>query len=218
MDRIMIGQVGVYRVAAELMRRGWTPYLPVVDNGVDLTVDGSVRIQVKSTVKAVRNAWGRSHYQFTLRKAARYLRSRKVEAFNRRFSGECDFVVCHAIDDNRFWVVPAAVFDGKPGVLLSAEGRTQWKDIDLDKADTLRSAGRTIQSIADEMGVSFEALRQRLKTRRTAPTRKYTDMNQYLDRWDLIGSALRLVKGIDSLDNEPLAADTASLDKLAARQ
>ena len=56
MKNATIGQVGVYRTAAELMLVGFDVSFPAVDDGVDLTV-GWWDVQVKSTLGQYENKW-----------------------------------------------------------------------------------------------------------------------------------------------------------------
>lgn len=208
MNQIMIGQVGVHRVAAELLLREWAPYFPSVYSGIDLVVNGIVRLQVKTTSRIVQNAWKKSHYNFTLKKSAIYHRRSTVPARSRVFSQECDFVVCHAADSGRFWVIPAATLDGKSGIVMSATGNTQWRDIDWKKIHELRQAGRSLYQISDETGVPFETVRRRLA--RPESKRTYTNMAQYEGRWDFIGDALRMVASVNEVDQPRTAVSVPS--------
>lgn len=184
----MQGQVGVYRTAAELLRRGLLPYLPVVDVGVDIIVNGSVRVQVKSTAQAILNRWDARHFNFTLQRAG-YHRGRRVEASRRAFSTEVDFLVLHAIAENRYWIVPAVVGDGRAAFMISAESRQQWiANFDLATAQRLRAAGTSYRVIGEQLGVSWSTVRARLL--QPERRRAYTDLFQYEDRWDLITGAL----------------------------
>lgn len=113
---VMQGQAAVYRVASELMLRGWPVAVPCVDDrGVDLVVLPSVRVQVKS-------AYLRHHHRVYPQGAYwfKFVQGPIVTGGNtirkrgpRQFSAECDFVILVGIDQGRFWIVPAPLLDGR---------------------------------------------------------------------------------------------------------
>lgn len=43
-----IGERGVIKVIDELLARGFSPYRPIVDDGVDLMLSSGIKIQVKA--------------------------------------------------------------------------------------------------------------------------------------------------------------------------
>ena len=66
-----LGKAGEYRVAAELLLRGHSIYMPSVDNGVDLVIDDGVTIQIKCGQKQPRKCKGYSYniYNFGFHKS-----------------------------------------------------------------------------------------------------------------------------------------------------
>lgn len=183
------GQLGVHRVLAELIARGHVPFIPVIDAGVDIMLLGGVRLQVKSTRRQSQHWRVAGAWSFTLSKAQRIVKQRYVKNPKRCFSGEVDFVILHAIDANRFWVVPAAVLDNRQ-TLLFKDGARQWKECDVAEARRLRAEGRSYKAIADTLGVEHHTVMRRIKGTFAEPKRKYTNVGQYENRWDLITGAL----------------------------
>lgn len=188
---VIQGQLGVHRVVAELIKHGHIPYLPVIDVGVDILLGSGVRLQVKSTRRplATRNSRLAGAWSFTLSKAQRIVQREYLSCSSRKFSDEVDFVVLHAIEAKRFWVVPAAVLDNRYTVLFK-DGRKQYKDCDVDKAKALRAQGLSFQAIADELGTSHHTVMRRIKGIGSWANRNYADIPQYEDRWDLIAAVV----------------------------
>lgn len=120
MDVRLTGQAGVMRVASELMVRGENVLFPQVDTGVDLLTGHGLRVQVKSA--HLNNRYGRLGYALTL--GWRQRGSKQTPARRRPYSEEVDYIVIWGIDEDRFWIVPAAVLDNIQCLLLWA-GRTE---------------------------------------------------------------------------------------------
>ena len=188
-NAIVIGQTGVHRVVAELLKLGVSPYLPVVDHGIDILLCGGVRLQVKTTQRPLTHWRQAGRLSFTLAHCQTIRQRKYVSCAARKFSEQCDFVVLYAMEANRFWVVPAHVLDGR--WTLSIGSQSQWRDLDVNAARLLREQGLSYMQIAERLGSSHHTVMRRLKGGRfSSPTRNYADIEQYENRWDLITGAL----------------------------
>lgn len=96
-----IGAVGVAKVAAALFRNGYSVLTPMEDFvGYDLVAekDGKFhRIQVKATAGMES---GKTFYRFITCKGSK----KKV----RYYGSSVDFVVCYALPEDLFWVLPVS--------------------------------------------------------------------------------------------------------------
>lgn len=119
-----IGQAGVYRVAAELLLRGVSVYFPALDRvGVDLVTEHGIRLQVKSARLRVRAKLStRPAYYLHLGWAQQGAEHKPVRRA-RLYSEEVNYFVIWGIDEDRFWIVPAHVFDGRYCLMLYAGQR-----------------------------------------------------------------------------------------------
>lgn len=120
---LLLGQAGVYRVLAELLRREVNAYLPAVDVGVDILTVRGIRIQVKATRLRTQNAKniamrGPAYFFAPSIKFRGSPERRRREYRFRKFSEEVDFVVFWGVDEDRFWVVPATLADHLTGLRL----------------------------------------------------------------------------------------------------
>lgn len=188
--RRLQGQAGVYRVASELLLRGYNPSFPSVDVGADLVVDGGIRIQVK----CAHVSYGRCS---TYKKGAYWFkllgRTAVVTGSNtirhraaRVFSEECDFVILWGIEENRFWVVPSAHLDGHVLVVVGPD--IQYVSVDPNEIDRLYASGMTQQQIADKMNVSASVIWTRLNGKHRDCARTISSkVRECESRWDLIG-------------------------------
>lgn len=182
---LQVGQVGVLRVMAELLLRGHSPYVPTVDDhGVDLMLATGTRIQVKtSSLNHIDNSSGkRIRYQFRLN-AAQYMAGgiKKFKTRPKCHSKECEFLILHGVDENRFWIVPAFMADGKSVVELGSRPRVTQAEV----MALLDDKGRGVLRAAKILGVN----------RRTIYDRKCADIKTghfskaihlLENRWDLI--------------------------------
>lgn len=122
-SHLLLGQAGVYRVLAELLRREVNAYLPVVDVGVDILTMRGVRIQVKTGTVRTRNtkAPGMRGPAYFFAPSVKFRgspeRRQRQWAF-RRFVDEVDFVVFWGATEDRFWIVPAALADSLKCLML----------------------------------------------------------------------------------------------------
>lgn len=183
------GQAGVYQVLAELILRGFRPYTPAADIGVDILLEQGVRIQVKTTMRAsTHHRLREGSFLFTLAPARQVGPNNTVKVIPaRKFSAVCDFVVLWAIEPDRFWIVPAVVLDHRHTAMISPV--RQWRDFDSAQVDTLKAQGMTIAEIARQLGVAPRTVTRRQSTFQTLK-RKDANFQSYENRWDLITGAL----------------------------
>jgi len=129
---LALGQAGVYRVCAELLVRGVNCAIPTVDTGVDILLLDGRRVQVKATRLASRRSKDKQApslgpaYRFTLSVKGfgnphqgswrRHASSRPFVL--RSYSNEVDFLVLWGVDEDRFWVIPAAICDQRQCLVL----------------------------------------------------------------------------------------------------
>lgn len=101
------GQAGVYAVAARLSLAGHSVYFPSVDEGVDIMLGNGLKLQVKcGRYHADTKTAGRYHV-LAADKVRKY-RDGKIQDVKRGYAQSVDFVVYWAIEENRFFVFPAA--------------------------------------------------------------------------------------------------------------
>ncbi len=183
------GQAGVYQVLAELILRGFRPYLPASDMGVDILLEQGVRIQVKTTMRgSTHHRFPEGTFLFSLAPARRVGKDNTVKIMPARvFSESCDFLVLWAIEAQRFWIVPAPVLDHRHTATIS--GRRQWRDFDSAQVDTLKAQGMTIAEIATHLGVAPRTVTRRQTTFQELK-RKDANLQSYENRWDLITEAV----------------------------
>jgi len=204
MQTIGRGQAGVYRVVSELILRNHAPYFPSVDSGVDLIVDGTLRLQVKTTLRASRHwRWPEGTFIFSLKKAQTIQKQKYVPCQSRKFREFCDFLVLWAVEPSRFWIVPAVVCDGRHNVTIN--DRHQWKLCDIDQAKALRAQGLSYRAIAEQIGADEWTVKRRLNGSFAEPKRRYSDLMQYENRWDLITGALATLTEANTIVDRPRA-------------
>lgn len=174
------------RVASELMRRGLGVALPLIDLGYDLLLEHGVRIQVRSCHRRVLGHGKMLNY-FLLPTVRRVANSQSYKNFyDRKPSDEYDFCVAWGVDEDRFWVIPAILLDGKRSVSLGPE--CCFKDANLDQMEALRAQGKTYDQIAKETGFSQCKVWSVMTGKRTGDSR-YPDTQRIRDcenRWDYI--------------------------------
>lgn len=115
----LLGEAGKFRVASELLLRGFHVLLPASDEGVDLFTEEGHGIQVKASR---RGAW---QYSFSFRfwtcKAGE-----KKQRFG-RLHAKVTHVVLWCVDDDALIVIPRAeIKDPKHVTVSLTTGRSQW--------------------------------------------------------------------------------------------
>ena len=128
-DTNLIGKAGEYRVVTELILRNHQIYMPCVDNGIDIIVDDNIKIQIKCGQKQSRidkkHDCAYKMYSFNFHSSKYACRHNpkphKLE--------NVDYVICWAIDDDEFYIIPADKIRGKTYISFTADEdkRTQIK-------------------------------------------------------------------------------------------
>jgi hypothetical protein len=187
------GQAAVYRVVSELILRGFNVALPCVDDhGVDIYADG-IRIQVKSAYSRFNHVYTQGAYWFKLTHGAIVTGGNTIrKRGGRQFSAQCDFVIFMGIDEQRFWIVPAAMLDRTTLVTLFLGPDGFHKRQDFEEAKRLSAEGLTQQEIGDRLGISQVAVSYQLRGgRKEKPKATMSSRVRELEnRWDLITTAL----------------------------
>lgn len=196
-ENLAQGQAGVYSVAAQLLLRGHNPFFPAVDIGADLILDSGVKIQVKSTHLTFKTVYKQGAYAFKLATRAVVNKGAVQKRIARIFSQECDFVVLWGIEQNRFWVVPAATFDGHHGVVVGPD--SSWKDADVEALKRAREEGKTYRQIAQDHNLNVATVHTTVSGARTMSDRTSLtrEVRLYEGRWDLIDSCVATMTEVE---------------------
>jgi len=107
----LIGRAGEYRVASELLLRGFNPAIKSVDDGIDLILDMGTTVQVKSvSAKASKNA-----YYVTLA-TSRW--SKGIQTKEKQ-SLKADFLIVWVIPEDKFFIIPREKIGSHIGVCVN---------------------------------------------------------------------------------------------------
>jgi len=156
-----------------------------VDSGADIITDSGVKIQVKSaSLYRNRTVYPNGAYWFRLGYRWKKV-SGKLVRFERVYSQECDFVVLWGVDQNRFWIVPAAELDGHKCCVVGPESR--WVEANLDAIRAARENGKSLRAIAADqgltLGTTFNCLNGRSPSARTSLSSRIRECE---GKWELI--------------------------------
>lgn len=126
-DPRAIGKAGEYRIASELLMRGYNPMIASVDNGVDLVLENGKTIQVKTTTKACYGDRGKSTKASLA--TTRYIRGDRTHEVK---DNRADFYIIWVIPWDSFFIIPRDVIKMK-GISLSftvgkPDGLYRFKD------------------------------------------------------------------------------------------
>lgn len=184
------GEASVLAAGVHLLYQGYTVHKPLVDDdGVDLSIlkgTKAARIQVKCSSRLDKKKHGGtvSCYEFTL--AAVRASSNGIETRLRKFSDQVEFVILHGVDEDKYWIVPSAMLDGKKSVIIYSTSRSKL-DIDWESIKVRREAGETFQSLGDSVGLSASAVLERLRgTTKDAGTFMANQLRACENAWHLI--------------------------------
>ena len=186
------GEASVKATELKLFYEGYAVFKPMVDDaGVDLVVvDGNlaVRLQVKASSLITKDRVDGSrvqYYEFNLASIrARYAGPAEVKL--RTFSEEVDFVVMHGVDEDKFWIVPAKLLDGKKTASIYTTSRSRV-DIDWEDLKKRRETGETFKSLGDSVGISASAVYERLSgITQEAGTKLVNQLRACENDWDCI--------------------------------
>lgn len=163
----------------------------VDDHGVDIYA-GSVRIQVKSAYYRKDKAYPTGAYWFKLTHGAIVTGGNTIrKRGGRTFSNQCDFVVFMGIDEERFWIVPAAMLDRSTLVTLRLGPEGFYKRGEFEETKRLRAEGFTLNAIAEKLGISQVAVSYRLRggnAKKPNPTMS-SRVRELEGKWELITGA-----------------------------
>lgn len=167
--------------------------LPCVDDhGVDLYA-GPIRVQVKSAYLRYNKVYPQGAYWVKLTHGSIVTGNNTIrKRGGRQFSHQCDFVVFMGVDEQRFWIVPAAFLDRTTLVTLALGPEGFYKRGDFKEAKELRAQGLTQQEIGDRLGISQVAVSYQLRGgNKTLPKRTMSGIvREHENKWDLITGAL----------------------------
>jgi hypothetical protein len=152
----MTGKAGEYAVAAQLLLRNVLVYWPSVDMGCDLETENSCRIQVKCAHLSNGDDRESPNYQFMFRKQEPVPISNTVAKLVPRklLVDVCDLIVFWGIEQNRFWIVPAALCDACTGIRLGGTLSTTPRLVaNIADVREMVSLGYTQPQIAKHYGV-----------------------------------------------------------------
>jgi hypothetical protein len=117
MDAAFIGRAGEYRVASELLLRGFNPAIRAVDNGVDIVLDNGDTISVKTSLNKTSN--GCHNIQFT---GNRYRKNKKIKIYDQP---KTNFVITWLISIDCFYIIPSSAI-GKRFILSLGCNKSIW--------------------------------------------------------------------------------------------
>ena len=186
-QNLLVGQAGVWRVAAELARRGVNPLFPGVDHGYDLSTDGHCRIQVKSAGLRKNRSTPKGAYWFKFWQSSIVSGRNNIRHRGARDYSLCaDVVVLWGMTEDRFWVLPTTAISTTQCLLLGPSGFYQRAQ--FHEARRLRAEGLSQQEIADKLGITQAAVSYQLRGGRSKLPKETmtTKARQHEDRWDLI--------------------------------
>jgi hypothetical protein len=191
--RLAQGQAGVYTVAAQLLLRGINPCFPAVDCGADILTDWGTRVQVKCSHRRP-SIWGGT-YHFALSSGITvytgvngYKKNPLRERGSRTYSNECDFFALWGIEDNRFWIVPAALLDGKTAAIMVGSD-CPWLRLDMAAIRGDSESGMSQRAIADKYNISQKSVLRVLHgkiIKVNVETGFSKVLLSYENRWELI--------------------------------
>lgn len=214
---LALGQAGVHAVAAQLLLHGISPCFPAVDIGADIVTADGIKVQVKSARIRHQKLHGKpmhryGAYWFKLSTRIKVRAGFRITQERRIFSEECDFVVLWGVEDNKFWVVPAALLDGKTGCTVGRPAG--WVDADIEAVREAREEGRTWREIASSLGLKLGTTFRSGRGARDqmAPRTRYTQaVRECEGRWDFIlgaSAALSQAEAAVSANAIPEAVDS----------
>jgi len=118
---LAVGAAGEYRVASELLLRGFMPMIAAVDMGVDIVLQDGPTIQVKTSMKPRVQRGGAANYAF------RFATFSKAQGKRQRMLA--DFAVCWGVADDLFWIVPQAAIGDREMVHIPMGPRVRQRNL-----------------------------------------------------------------------------------------
>jgi hypothetical protein len=150
-----MGKAAEYAVASQLSLRQITVFWPSVDDGCDLMTANGCRIQVKSSYIDGQNRKGEHFYWFPFPQV-KYIavsNQRCRVASVPKLSLYCDVVVCWGIEENRFWVIPSSICDGRGALVLGYDNTHRFSG-SIEAMREMRKLGYTNVEIGKKYNVA----------------------------------------------------------------
>lgn len=198
---LLQGQAGVYQVASQLLLRGFNPMFPAVDHGADLVLEGGCRVQVKSAIiRTVRGHYYSGCYWFKLSQTKLVNRVQKLLPVA-DWTTFCDVVIFWGINENRFWIVPSQLLNGKQCLVLGNKTPNvgSHKELDIEKIHKLHKQGLTQVEIAASLGVGDRTIARRLRGEYVVAERSfYKVVRQYEDKWEVLDEFLQIDSSVSA--------------------
>lgn len=189
---LLVGQAGVWRVAAQLALLGVNPAFPGVDHGYDLSAEGVCRIQVKSAKLRANSVYPKGAYWFKFWQANTLSGSTNIKRRGARDYSKCsDIVVLWGRDEDRFWVFPSKMLSQTQCLTVGPKGFYQRDE--FSEAKKLAAEGLTQQEIGERLGITQAAVSYQLRggrSRKPAQTLS-AKAREHEGRWDLIVDMVR---------------------------
>jgi len=161
-------------------------------------------VQVKCAHLSFRKPYEYGAYMFRLRKS-----NRKGREAVPIFSDKNHFFVLWGIEENRFWIVPAHVLDGKSGA--SVGPKVSYVSVDIEHARNMLASGREIEEVASLYECSVATIQRRLKGIYTKTSRGFCiELRSFEGKWEQIPDFLNSMREADGL---PLLAESQAMVK-----
>lgn len=195
----LTGKAGECAVAAQILLRDMAVLWPAVDVGYDLETETGCRVQVKCA--HFYNHPDGPRYHFPLPKTRRQPNSDKTTKLVTRktFADVCHYVVFWGIEQNRFWVVPAAMADSCTGVDLGFDSSQRRFVGSVADMREMISLGYNRGQVAKHYGVHRTSLQQFLDSGKDSIDETVvSQMRACEGRWDFILDFVRPAVAIDA--------------------
>ncbi len=120
-QNIVNGKVGEYRVASELLLRGYDVFMPSVDKGVDLLLDNGKHIQVKTS-------YGNNLFFHSSKSMKARIKDSNVK-LEPHMLNNVDIIILWLAIPNEFYIMPASEIRGIAELDIREIGNyKQWSD------------------------------------------------------------------------------------------
>lgn len=205
------GKAGEHAVIAQLLSRGISVAAPIVDDGVDLIVAGSLRIQVKTSRKSLSRGFG-SGYVFGIgvKRVSKHVQKAKSI---RQYVGKVDFMIFVGLDDWRFWVVPVSLMAMHPNVQSVMLGGTHKRFVDRVRLKELLKSGMRQCDVAAEMGIHPVMVSEFARGKKQPIKKNFhhfaVQADKYENAWHEISAALGLAAEIDAIGTSEFSLQTS---------
>ena len=122
---LTVGKAGEYRVASELLLRGYKVYLDAIgDTAVDLVLDNGRKIQVKAAHRI--SAYDKRHPEYTQYNFSFKSWNKESGHYLTHPLKGISHIILWAIDDDIFFILPSKEVRGKFGVRFGLGKRRSW--------------------------------------------------------------------------------------------